>query len=101
MGLKSYPQIDTGGVGVRLMSGESLLEVREEGRRRKEGVCQEDTGVKGIPFEMVCSLTPISLPQVYFVLNSCTSQGLYLHWVAFVQSFPSNRLSSLLNYKFL
>ena len=32
------------------MSGESLLEAIEEGRRRKEGVWQEDTGVKGINF---------------------------------------------------
>ena len=38
------------GVEVRLVSGESLLEAMEEGRRRKEGVCQEDTGVKGIHF---------------------------------------------------
>ena len=32
------------------MSGESLLEAMEEGRMRKEGVWQEDTGVKGINF---------------------------------------------------
>ena len=32
------------------MSGESLLEAREEVNRRKEGVCQEDTGVKGVHF---------------------------------------------------
>ena len=61
VGLTSPPLLDTGGIEVMLMSGESLLEAREEGRRRKEGVCQEDTGVKGIPFVMVCSLTPISL----------------------------------------
>ena len=32
------------------MSRESLLEYREEVSRRKEGVYQEDTGVKGIHF---------------------------------------------------
>ena len=32
------------------MSGESLLETREEGRRRKEGICQDYSGVKGIHF---------------------------------------------------
>ena len=32
------------------MSVESLLEAREEGRSMKEGVCQEDTGIKGIHF---------------------------------------------------
>ena len=32
------------------MLGESLLDAREEGRIRKEGVCQEDTGVKEIHF---------------------------------------------------
>ena len=38
--LTSPPQIDNGGIEVRLMSGEILLEAREEGRRRKEGFCQ-------------------------------------------------------------
>ena len=71
--LTSSPQLDTGGIEVRLMSGESLLEAREEGRSRKEGVCQEGTGVKGIPFEMGCSLTPLILLQVYFVLTYCIS----------------------------
>ena len=50
VGLTSPSQLDTGGIEVRLTSGESLLESREEGRRRKEGVCQEDTGVMGIYF---------------------------------------------------
>ena len=52
VGLTSSPQFDTRGIEVRLMSGESLLEAscREEVRRRKGGVFQEDTGVKGIHF---------------------------------------------------
>ena len=50
MGLTPPPHLDTWGVEVRVISGESLLEARDEGRRRKEGVCQEDTGVKGIHF---------------------------------------------------
>ena len=52
VGLTSSPQFDTGGIEVRLLSGESLLEARcrEEVRRRKEGVFQEDNGVKGIHF---------------------------------------------------
>ena len=50
VGLTSPPQLDTGGVEVRLMSGEILLEAREEGRRRKEGVCQEDTSIEGVHF---------------------------------------------------
>ena len=48
--LTSPPQLDNGGVEVRLMSGEILLEAREEGRRRKEGVFQEDTSVQGVHF---------------------------------------------------
>ena len=32
------------------ISGESLLEARKEGRRRKEGVSQEDISTKGIHF---------------------------------------------------
>ena len=61
VGLTSTPQIDTGGSEVRLMSGERLLEAREEVRRRKEWVCQEDTRVKGIPLEMGCFLTLVSI----------------------------------------
>ena len=38
--LTSSPQFDTGGIDVRLMSGESLLKATEEGRRRKEGFFQ-------------------------------------------------------------
>ena len=33
------PQIDTRVIDFSLMSGEILLEAREEGNRRKEGVC--------------------------------------------------------------
>ena len=61
MGMTSPPHIDTRGIEVRLTSGESLLETREQGRRRKEGVCQEDTDIKGIPFKMGCVLKPVSL----------------------------------------
>ena len=43
------------------MSGESLLEAREEGMRRKEGIFQEDAGVKGIPFKIIFLLTLVSL----------------------------------------
>ena len=67
----------------------SLLDPSKERRRRKEGVCQEDTGIKGIPFEVGCFLTPVSLLQVYFVLTSRTSQILNLHWAAFVQRLIS------------
>ena len=59
--LNSFPQIYTGRNIVKLLSGESLLEAKYEGIRRKEGVCQKDIGVKGIPFKNICSLTPISL----------------------------------------
>ena len=93
------PQLDTGGVEVRLMSGENLLEAREEGKRNKVGVCQEDTGVKGIPFGIGFFLTSVSLLQFYFVLTSWTSQELYLRRAAFVQCLISTRSSSPLNYK--
>ena len=75
------------------MLGESLLEAREEGRRRKEGVCKEDNDVKGIPFEMGFFLTLVSLLQVYFVLTSWTRQGIYLCCKAFVQHLISTGLS--------
>ena len=100
VGRTSPPHIDTGESEVRFMSGERLLESREEGSRRKEWACQEDTGVKGIPFEMGCFLITVSLLQVYFVLTSWTSQGLYLHWAELVQHLISNLSSSLLKYKF-
>ena len=85
VGLISTTQIDNGGIEVKTMSGEILLDAREEGMSRKDGICQEDTGVKGILFEMVCFLTPVSLLQVYFVLASQTSQKNYLCRAVFVQ----------------
>ena len=96
----SSPQIDTRTIHARLVSGDILLYAREEVRRRKEGVCQEDTKFKGISFEMGYSLTPVSLMQVYFVLTSRTSQGLYLRWAAFLQRPLSTRSSSLIKRKF-
>ena len=100
VGLISSPQIDTGGIKVRLMLGEIILEAREGVMRRKEGVCQEDTCVKGIPFEIGYSLAPVILLQVYYVLTYWTSQGLYLHWESFVQRLLSTGSSSPLKYKF-
>ena len=67
------------------MLGERLLEAREEGRRRKEGVCQEDTSFKGVHLEMGCFLTLLSFLKVYSVLPFKTIQVLYLHQAAFVQ----------------
>ena len=61
VGLTLLPHLDTRGIKVRLRSGEILFDTREERRRMNERVCQEDTGVKGIPFEMGCLLTPVSL----------------------------------------
>ena len=72
------------------MSGESLLETREEVTRIKEGVCQEGTGVKGIPIKIGCSVTPVSLLQVYIVITYWTSLGLYARWAAFEQHLLSN-----------
>ena len=40
VGLTPYPQIDTGGIKVRIMLEENLLEDREEERKRKERVFQ-------------------------------------------------------------
>ena len=48
--------------------------------------------------ETCFSLTPVSLLQVYFVLTSQTSQGIYLHQEEFVQHLILTRLSSLCNY---
>ena len=71
VGLTSPHDLDTGGVEVRLISGEIILEAREEGGRRKEGVCQEDTSIKGVCFR-----------NIFFSdtgkLNSRTSKGHYL-----------------------
>ena len=47
--LTSSSQINTGGVEVRIISGETLLEAKKEVSRRKEGVCQEDNSANGIP----------------------------------------------------
>ena len=48
VGLISSPQIDTGGIKVRLMSRESLFEAREEGSRKEKVLFREDTSIKGI-----------------------------------------------------
>ena len=64
MGLISFPQIDTRGIKLRIILGEIILDSREEVRMRKEGVYLEDTNTKGIPFEMIGSLTKVSLLQV-------------------------------------
>ena len=82
------------------MSGESLLYSRQEGRIRKEGLYKEDNGAKGNPFEMGRSLSPLSLLQVYTVITSQTSQGLYLRQAAFLQRLHSTQSISPLNYKF-
>ena len=50
VGLTSSPMLDTGGVEFRLISGKSILEAWEEGRREKEGLYQEDTIIKGVHF---------------------------------------------------
>ena len=78
VGLTSPTNLVTGRIEVRLMSRESLLEAREEGRRRKEELCQEDTGVNRILFKIGSLLTLASLLQVYFVIPSWTRQELYL-----------------------
>ena len=49
---------------------------------------------------MVCFLTPVSLLQMYFVITSQKSQGIYLLQAAFVQRLILTRFSPLLNYKF-
>ena len=100
VGLTSTLQIETRGIEVILRSAESLLDTRDKGRRKKEGVCQEDTWVQGIPFEMGYLLTPVSLLQVYFVLIYWTSHELYLYQEGFVQRLILSWSSSLLNYKF-
>ena len=64
-------------------------------------VCQEDTGVKGIPFELGCFLILVSLLKNYIVLTPCTSHVLYLSWEEFEQRLQFTLLSSLLNYNFL
>ena len=56
---------------------------------------------QGVPFEMGCSLTPVSLLQVYFLLTSRTSQWLYLCQSEFVQHLLSTWLSLLIKHKFL
>ena len=70
--LTSYPKLYTVGVKVRLTPWESLLEAREEGKRRQEGGFQDDTGIKGIPLEMGCFLTLVILLHVYFFPTSHT-----------------------------
>ena len=76
--LTSSSQNDNGGINVRLMSGGGPLEAREEGNRRKEGICQENNIVKVIPLEMSYPPTAVSLLQVYSVLTYRTSKVLYL-----------------------
>ena len=84
VGLTSSHHLDTGGIEVRLMSGNILLDSREEGRIIKEGVCHKDTGIMSIPSEMGCSLTRVILLQVYIVITSWTSQVLYLCQEVFI-----------------
>ena len=79
------------------MSGNILLDSREEGRIIKEWVYQKDTGIMSIPSEMGCSLTLLILLQVYIVLTSWTIQGLYICYAAFVQRLHYTRSSFPLN----
>ena len=76
--LISSPNIDNIWIEVSIMSGERLLEAREEGRRRNEWVYKEDTGVKRIPFEMGCYLTAVSIMPIYTALTSWTNQGAFV-----------------------
>ena len=78
VGLTLLPHSDTGGIEVRLMSGEIILEAREEGRRRNEWVYKEDTRVKRIPLEMGCYLTAVSIMPIYTALTSWTNQGAFV-----------------------
>ena len=93
VGLTSSPQFDTGGIEVRLISGESLLEARcrEEVRRRKEGVFQEDNGVKGIHFlnglfpetgkpPAICKIDKTVLgPNIEYILSPMINNGIITH----------------------
>ena len=67
VGLTSSPHIETGDSKASIMSEESIVYTREELKKRKEGLYQKDTEAKGGPFEMCCSLTTVSLLQVYIV----------------------------------
>ena len=68
----------TGGLMSDSCQGGGPLEAREEGNRRKEGICQENNIVKVIPLEMSYPPTAVSLLQVYSVLTYRTSKVLYL-----------------------
>ena len=48
MDLPHPPRLTPGDFEASINSGEIILEVREKGRSRKEGVCQEDTRNNGI-----------------------------------------------------
>ena len=50
---------------------------------------------------MGCSLKPVILLQVYFMLTSRTCRGIYLRWAALVQRLLSTRSSYPLKYMFL
>ena len=72
---------------------------KKEGGGRKGSIRRRPESRVSI-FEMSYFLKPVSLLQVYFVLNVWTSQGLYLHQAQFLQDLILTRFSSLLNYKF-
>ena len=67
----------------------------------RKGCIRSIPASRGSIFETGCFMTPVSLLQVYFVLNYWTSQGIYLRRAAFLQRLILIRLSSLHNYKFL
>ena len=85
MVLTSYPQLETVGIKVGIVSGERLIESREDRSIINKRVCQYHTGVKGIPFEMSYSLTLVSLLQLYIVLTSGTIQHIYLCRAVFLK----------------
>ena len=49
LGLTSYPQLETEDIKASTISGDILLDARDEGRKRKERIYQQDNGAKGIP----------------------------------------------------
>ena len=72
---------------------------KKEGLGRKVSI-RRIPDSRGSIFEMGCSLTPLSLLQVYFVLNYRTIQGLCLCWADFVQRLISTRSISPIKHKF-
>ena len=90
MVLTSSLQVDTRGVEVGFMSGESLFEARDKVSRIKDWVFQEDTGIRGSHSKFIFPET--SNPPARLYCDHCLDRSGYLSLLGNVFTTSSLKL---------